>query len=93
MTNLALKLADRIKGKVYAAQVGLLHKLAGKYVERNGVTFLVTKVDWRNGKIVVSDTATPLKQTTTFNIKSFLGKAVTILREEEADERKSRSEG
>jgi hypothetical protein len=55
-------------------------------VERDGVTFLVTKVDWRRGKIQVSDTETPLKQTSEFNIKSFLSRAVTILRDkEEAD--------
>jgi len=83
VANLAEKLLDRIKGKVYAAQVGKLHKLNGKHVERDGVTFLVTKVDWRRGKITVSDTGTPLNQTTEFNIKSFLSKAVTILREEE----------
>jgi len=83
--NLAARLLKRIKGKVYAAQVGKLHKLKGKHVDRDGTTFLVTGVDWRNGKITVSDTATPLKQTTTFNIKSFLSKAVTILREEEAN--------
>lgn len=83
MADLAGKLMDRIRGRVYAAQVGKLHSLRGKYVERDGVTFLVTAVDWRRGHITVSDTKTPLKQTTRFGIKSFLSKAVAVLREVE----------
>jgi hypothetical protein len=83
MPDASERLFNKLRSSVYAAQVGKVHKLKGRYVERDGVTFLVVSVDWRGGKVVVSDTKTPLKQRTTFSIKSFLSKSVTVLDEVE----------
>jgi len=81
MANASEKLANNIKTSVFASQANLVHKLKGKYVERDGTTFLVVSVDWRKGRIIVSDTKTPVKQTTYLSIRSFLSKAVEIIEE------------
>lgn len=83
MVDVSEKLANKIRSVVYAAQVKKVHSLKGRYVERDGVTFLIVKVDWKKGRLTVSDTKTPLKQTTQFSTKAFLSKAITILDEEE----------
>jgi len=82
MPDLAENLANKIRSAVYASQVKKVHSLKGRYVERDGVTFLITEVNWKKGKLTVSDTKTPLKQTTQFSIKAFLSKAITVLDED-----------
>ena len=62
--NYAERLAKRVASAVYSKQVTLVHTLKGKHVERNGVTFLVIKVDWRGGKITVSDTKASVETAT-----------------------------
>lgn len=79
MAGISNKLADRIKGLAFQAQVGKVHRLKGKYVRRDGIVFLVVNVDWQNGKIVASDVKTPVNQTTQFSIRSFFSKAVDEL--------------
>lgn len=76
MTDLAAELSGRIKAVVASSQDGVLDGLTGKYVKRDGVTFLVVKVDRKGGRVTVSDVKTPVKQTTVFSIQSFLGKAI-----------------
>lgn len=76
MSKDAEKLLLGLKAQVFKSQASKLQTLKDKYVVRSGVTFLVTGIDWRKGKIEVSDTKTPLNQKTTFSIKSFLSKAV-----------------
>ena len=73
----AKELFSEIRSRVYAAQVKKLKGLVGRHVVRDGVTFLVVSAS--KGKVVVSDTKTPLKQTTTFSARSFLSKAVEIM--------------
>lgn len=73
------ELANRIRSSVLEAQSDMLDGLAGKYVRRDGVTFLIVQVDRKGGKVVASDTKTPVDQTTTFGIKAFLSKAVEVL--------------
>lgn len=77
----AEEMLARISSKVADSQVGIVHRLKGQYVERNGVVFLVVDVDWRKGQIVVSDVKTPVEQTTRFRIRPFLSKAIRLLGE------------
>lgn len=84
--NVAKGLFAKLREKVYDAQAGTVAGLAGKHVVRDGVTFLVVRVD--KNKVVVSDTKTPLKTTTTFSKRSFMSKAVEVLEPEGGDEKK-----
>lgn len=77
--DLASDLADDIKAVVAKEQFGMLDELEGKHVVRDGVVFYVVKVDRRNDRVVVSDTKTEFEQTTTFAMRSFLGKKVEVL--------------
>ena len=79
MKDNSKKLADQIKGAAYQAQVKLVHSIKGKYVNRAGVIFLVMDVDWKKGKLTVSDAKTPVRQTTKFSIKSFLSKSIQVI--------------
>jgi len=88
LKNLARNLFSDLREKVFSAQVGKVHRLKGKHVVRDGVTFWVKSVDWRRGKVVVSDVKTPLKRTTTFSIRSFLSKAVEVLEPKRKEKRK-----
>ena len=74
--DVAEELANKIRSDVLKSQGTALDGLEGKYVERDGVTFLVVKVDRKKGKVIVSDTKTPVDQVTPFAIKAFLSKAV-----------------
>jgi hypothetical protein len=76
MKDISQELFDKIRSNVFSNQAGKVHNLKGKYVVRDGVTFLVVDVDWKKGKIIVSDTKTNVDNKTTFAIKSFLSKAV-----------------
>lgn len=79
VTDATEKLAARVRGAVYADQVKLVHRLVGKHVERDGTLFYVVKVDWKGGRVTVSDTKTPVDQVTSFSIRSFLSKAVRVV--------------
>lgn len=79
MTDYTSKFSDRIKKSVFRKQVKLIRKLEDKYVERDGSTFLVVKVDLVNDRIIVSDTKTPTNIKTSFRIQSFLSKAVRVV--------------
>jgi len=70
---------------VFSKQAEKVHRLKGKHVERDGKIFLITKVDWRRGKITASDLKTPIDQVTKFSIRSFLSKSVTVLDDAEAE--------
>lgn len=83
MADVSEKLANKIRSAVYATQVKKVHSLKGRYVERDGTTFLIVGVDWKKGKLTVSDTKTPLNQTTHFSVKAFLSKAIIILDDED----------
>ena len=87
--NVARGLFSKLRENVREAQAGGAAGLAGKHVVRDGVTFLVVRVD--KGKVVVSDTKTPLKTTTTFSKRSFMSKAVEVLEPEAGDEKKKAS--
>lgn len=52
-------------------------KLRGKYVRRNGVTYLVVAI--RGERMVVSDVKTPPEQVQVVSTKAFLSKKVTVL--------------
>jgi hypothetical protein len=78
--DISKKLADQIKSSAYLAQVHKVSGLKGKYVRRDGVIFLVMSIDMKKQKIEVSDAKTAVRQTTKFSIKSFLSKAVEIIK-------------
>lgn len=78
--NLTEQLARRIRSEVWRAQKGKAAQLVGKTVRRNGVDYVVVKL--HGDRIVVSDLKTPIDQTTTFGLKAFLSKAVTVLKAE-----------
>ena len=82
MRNLSKDLFAQLRDRVYEAQVGKVHRLEGKSVLRDGVVFRVVSVDWRRGKIEVSDAKTPPNQTVVFAVRSFLSKAVEVMQPE-----------
>lgn len=82
MPNVARKFADQVGNLVAEKQARVLDKQVGKYVNRNGVNFLVLKVDHKNGMVHVSDAKTPLKQITKMKLKSFLSRVVTPVEDE-----------
>jgi len=77
MADASKKLMRRIQGLVYKKQRNRIAELRGKYVQRNGVTYLVVSI---NSKIaVLSDVGTKLDQIKPMSTKAFLGKKVTIV--------------
>jgi hypothetical protein len=73
----AKKLVERIQAKVYRKQARLARKLKGKYVERNGITFLIIGI--KGGIMTISDTRSPSNKTDKVSVKAFLSKKVRIL--------------
>jgi hypothetical protein len=90
--NHAGRVADQIRTAVKQRQAGMLHRMIGKYVVRDGVMFLVVSVNWGRGKVTVSDVKTPRVQTTKFSVGSFLSKAIRIVEDEKKKEKEEETE-
>ncbi len=77
VTDAAHNLAVEIQRRARTRQAGIVRGLKGKYVRRNGVTFLVVSVNRK--RIVLSNVDTETDQTWQVGIPAFLSKKVTVL--------------
>ena len=84
MPNVSQNLLARIQKRVLKAQKKTMGKLAGEYVVRNGVTYLVVAAS--KEAVVVSDLTTPSSQTMRVGKGAFLSKRVRVLKDVEKEE-------
>ena len=78
MDDVSQRFLEGVQRKVRSKQARMSkQKLRGKYVRRNGVTYLVVTI--RGDKMVVSDVKTPPEQVQVVSTKAFLSKMITVL--------------